>query len=563
VDINKVLHPDAGTSSAERAWHYFLAALNSGYMYYGTALDMEVKPTIACNEAVEHADAVIGDGSLDATPPTIWIPQRHPWNPGSTNFGPQYGYTQYESNGDFWVWTFAYDVSGVTSVTLKYRLDADGANPLSSTQNETYAGGPEVGSWQSLAMTYRAVPAGNVHNDPNIDFFEMPVYIADEYYVEVTGLRDVLIDYYVEAVDGKGYVRKSPIQHVYIGDGSGSGGPGDEVVVIDPDPAQAGQSVAISYDPAGRALASSPQVYLHYGFNGWNPVISPDPAMTWNAAESVWQVTVPVQSSATQLDLVFNDGAGTWDNNSGQDWHFTVTGGVPPEEEWEMDGALDAAATEVASNNGLHLYAGVIGDELYIACEDAGEGNDHFIFVANPPGPTMVSAPWAKAGQVAAWAAFLGNENDSGWSGWFDTSATTQSATGGGSGFLEGTINLTGEFGSVPAQVHLAMGPYATADGGALVSGSQVPASTDSDGNLEPNEFVLVDLCAVRVDKPTADFNEDCAVDLADYSIFEQCLNGPDNAPAATCPPGTDADLDNDLDVDLGDFAHFQDEFGG
>ncbi|MCK4658968.1 MAG: hypothetical protein KAV82_05545 [Phycisphaerae bacterium] len=560
VNINKILHPDGTTSAAERAWHYFLASLNSGYMYYGTSLDMEVKTTIACNEAMEHADWVIGDGSQDTTAPTIWIPQRHPWNPGSENFGPQYGYTVHHSNGDFWVWTFVYDVSGVTSVTLKYRIDADNANPLSSTQNETYAGGAEVGAWQSLPMNYRAFPTGNFHGDPSIDFFELPAYIADEYYVQVTGLREVLIDYYVEAADGKGYVRKSPIQHVYIGDGSGSG-PGD-AVEIDPDPAVAGQDVTISYNPVGRVLAGAPQVYLHYGFNGWNPVVSPDPAMTWNAQDEVWEITVAVLSSATQLDMVFNDGAGAWDNNGGQDWHFTVTGGQPPENEWEMDGALDAAATLVASNSGMELYVGVIDDVLYVATADAGEGNDHFVFLANPPG-YMRGHPWAKAGTVADWDAYLGNENDSDWSGWFDAGAGAGSATGGGSGYLEGIVSLTEEFGAVPTEVYLAVALYPTGDGSSLLWEYQVPPSVNSDGNVDPEEYIVVNVCDVRVDKLPTDFDQDCDVDLADLAIFTNCLNGPQAGSAGTCPPGVDADLDDDGDVDLADFAAFAQEYAG
>ncbi len=559
VNINKVLHPDGTTTAAERAWHYFLASLNSGYMYYGTSLDMEVKPTITCNEAVQHADTVIGDGSMDATPPTIWLPQRHPWNPGSESFGPQYGYTLYNSNGDFWVWTFVYDVSGVTSVTLKYRVDADGVNPLSSAQNETYAGGGEVGAWQSLPMTFRAFPAGNFHGDPNIDFFEMPLYIADEYYVQVAGVREVLIDYYIEAIDGKSTIARSPIQHVYIGDGSG--GSGGDAVAIDPDPAQAGEDVTVAYDPAGRPLASSPQVYLHYGFNGWNPVVSPDPAMSWNAAEAVWEITVPAQSSAFQLDLVFNDGAGTWDNNNGQDWRFTVEGGGLPPASWTMDGALDAEAVPVGSNNGITLHAGLIGDDLYLATQDASGGNDHFIFVANPPG-SLRSQPWAKAGSVANWAAYVGNENDNGWAGWFEAAGATQVTTGGGSGYLEATLDLAGEFGSIPDQVYVAVAIYPSADGTALIWASQVPASINSNGNVDAGEYLAIDTCEVRVDKLVADLDRDCDVDLVDHQRFVECYNGPDEPPAGTCQPGVDADLDNDADGDLADFAHLQDHYG-
>ena len=37
-----------GATAAERAWHFLLAGYESGYMYYGSSLDMEVKATLAC-----------------------------------------------------------------------------------------------------------------------------------------------------------------------------------------------------------------------------------------------------------------------------------------------------------------------------------------------------------------------------------------------------------------------------------------------------------------------------------------------------------------------------------
>ncbi len=556
VNLRRILYPDAAATSAERAWHYFLGSLNSGYMYYGTAEDMEVKPTVACNEAVQHADAVIGNGSGDATAPTVWIPQRHPWNPGSLNFGPQYGYRQYQSNGDFWVWTFVHDVSGIASVTFKYRLDSDGANPLSSTQNETYAGGAEVGAWQSLPMNFRQFPKGNVLNDPSIDFFELPTYIADEYYVQVTGIRSKLLDYYVEAIDTRGYVRRSPIQHVYVGDGSGSGGGGGgDVVTLAPHPPVAGQSVTIQYKPAGRPLAGAAQVYLHAGFNQWNPVISPDPAMTWNGASSTWDKTVSVPSNATQLDCVFNNGAGTWDNNGGADWHFAVSGGTPTDQ-WDMDGVRDTDSVLVATNNGMHLWAGLKGDVLYVACEDAGEGNDHFILLARTPG-SLNPAPWAKTGQVAAWDALLADENNNDYEGWFDTTAASQAITGSNGGVLEGTINLRDEFGTLPGTIYLALALYPTGDGSSLVYAAQVPASVNLDANLDAAEYVAVHLCALGGNAGVPeDFDSDCDVDVADFDLFQTCISGPGVSQAqSSCLP---ADLDDDTDVDQDDFGVFQ-----
>lgn len=557
VNIQRILYPSALTTPAERAWHYFLGALNSGYMYYGTSLDMEVKPTIACNEAVQHADAVIGDATLDATPPTIWIPQRHPWNPGSLNFGPQYGYQQFLSNGDFWVWTFVYDVSSVTSVTLKYRIDGDGLNPLSSTQNETYDGGPEVGPWQSLPMTQRVFPTGNFHNDPSINFFELPLYIADQYYVEVTDLREVLIDYYVEAIDGKGTIARSPIQHVWIGDGAGGGGPGGDGVTIDPDPPVAGQSALVTYNPAGRPLASAGQVYAHVGFNNWSTVLNPDPAMSWNAGESVWELNLSIPGSATQVDFAFNNGAGTWDSNGGQDWHFAVTGGQP-QETWTLDGTVDENALEVAGNGSLSLRAGILGDVLYVAAPQAGSGRDHFIFLAGSSLGSMAPAPWAKAGSVAGWSAFVGNENDNGWSGWFEAPAGSATATGAG-GYLEATIDLAAEFGTIPEVIHVAFARYATADGGALDPGGQIPQSINGNGNVDPGEFVALNTCDLRIDHVPhpADLNADCKVDQDDIAVFVDCVSGPGVPAPGTCP----ADSDTDGDFDLRDYARFQIDF--
>ncbi len=333
-------------------------------------------------------------------------------------------------------------------------------------------------------------------------------------------LRDMLIDYYVEAIDGNGVVARSPIQHVYIGDGSG-GGPGEDAVTIDPDPAQAGQQAAITYDPTGRPLDGAAQVYLHYGFNGWNPVISPDPTMIWNDSDSVWQIMVGVSSSATQLDMAFNNGADLWDNNGGTDWHFAVTGGEPPDDAWTMDGQLDAAATLVAENNGMVLYAGVIDETLYVATWDAGEGNDHFVFLADSPGG-LQPAPWTKAGQVAGWAAFIGNENDSLWAGWFDDVGASDVTAGGGGGYLEGTIDLFGQFGSVPDRVYLAVAPYLTPDGGSLQYDYQVPTSINDDGNVDAGEYV-----ALGTIMP-GDCSGDWRVDADDVACFVNVLLGAD-----------------------------------
>ncbi len=532
----------AGTNT-ERAWHYLLVSQASDYWYWDGTEIWDSNVTRGCNQAVAYADAAIA-GRSDNVAPTIFVPQREPYNPG----GFEWGATPEPS--DFEVWTYVYDVSGLTSVTLRWRVDQDGFNPIGSVQNETYAGGPEVGAWQSVAMSATAEPGPQ-------NGVLAATYRAVRYAAEVTGQTDVLIDYYVEAVDSVGHVKRSAIQHVYVGQGAATGG--GDVVAIDPDPPVAGQQVTIRYNPTGRPLAGAGSVRLHYGFNGWNPVVSPDPVMTWSAAEGVWIASVPVAASATQLDVVFNDGSGTWDNNGGADWHFAVTGGeeLPT---WELDGALDEDAMLVASNGGLDLYAGLIGETLYIATQAAAGGNDRFILVANPPG-ALGAAPWAKAGQVAGWGAFLANEVDNGWSGWFDTSGTVQQAR---AAWLEGTINLVEEFGAMPTQIHLAVASYGTGNGAALASALQVPASVNGNGNLEATEYLMVDLCAITVGSSAGspgDFDGNCVVNVLDYDLFERCLGGPAAGPAVTCG-GIDADLDDDGRVDLRDYTLLQSLIG-
>ena len=227
VRISRVADPAnfIDATSAELAWHKLLPAMTAGYMYYGTSLDMEVKPSVACNAAVSHADSVIG--STDNTAPTILVPQRQPYNPGGYGNGALWGWTLTPMSKNFYVWTFIYDVSGLYSSSLKYRVDADGVNLLSDNENETYTGGAGVGAWQSIAMTQRAGSTfvGNIFNDPEVNFDIMPQYIADEYYAQITGFTDTLLDYYVEAVDNKGNVAKSDIQHVWVGNLTGGDSP--------------------------------------------------------------------------------------------------------------------------------------------------------------------------------------------------------------------------------------------------------------------------------------------------------------------------------------------------
>jgi hypothetical protein len=332
--IDQIRDPGSygGTPSAiELGWHYYLAGLDSGFVYFGCTADECWRPVLAQSNAVRNVDSILAaNPTLDTTPPTVFIPQRYPYNPGTTNFGVEYSYQQYiPTNTDFWVWTYAYDVSGITNVTLLYRSNGN-SNPPTQDEFKTYAGGADTGPWISLSMTDRSVAPQNTLLPPK--------YIADYYYAKITGLTNTYVDYYVSATDSYGNTYNSPIQHVYVAptptSGGGGGGSTNGCVgrfCVSPTTPVAGEPVTITYTPAGGPIASASQFCIHLGWNNWATVVSPDGSMTFNSASSNWVYTATVSSTATQLDCDANNCDGTWDNNSGADYKFAVATGAAPQ----------------------------------------------------------------------------------------------------------------------------------------------------------------------------------------------------------------------------------------
>jgi hypothetical protein len=491
----------AGTTALERAWHYLLAGHESGYMYYGTALDFEIKATLAANRAVELTDPLLAGGP-DTTAPTVWLPQRLPWNPGGKGGGSLWHYpggAGADMTQDFDVWTFAYDVSGVDTVRLVYRTDLDGQDPIGSTQNETYAGGAEVGAWQTAAMTRRVFPKGNANNDPSINFTASPTYIADEWYAHVSGLNHVLVDYYCEARDASGRIKRTPIQHVWIGQSTVT--TTNPAVAWEPAAPVAGGTIAIHYDPVPGTLPdTSSAVRIHIGHSSWTNTIAPDPLMTWNAASHRFDYTYNIPATATKVDFVFNNGSNVWDNNGGADWHVNVTGAAPPAH--VIDGVLDAGAKAVASCGGQTLYADYDGHLLYLAMPKSTT-LDHFVTIARPESTSLRAAPWAKAGQVAGYNLMLANESTNGWTGWFNAAGTQPTAglTKAVGSVVEVLIDVATYTGTAPNSLALSFLGYGTADGGALQA--QMPCG-NNDNIASSDERAIVLASTVLAVAPTA-----------------------------------------------------------
>ncbi len=428
----------------ERAWHIYLCGLDSGFNYYGgLGNDDEVKTSLATRRAVEILQTyVTARMTNDHTAPTVFKPQRFPWNPGGYTFGwfnsiPG-GNTAYLKKmlSDFYIWTHAYDVSGISSITLKVRMDNDGVNSMANNDNETYAGGGDVGPWNSLAMTKRVLPNDRTSlnaaaNNGQIDYFITPPVNADYYFAKITqsslpNFRGKLLDYYIEAVDTRGNTNRTDIQHVFVeNDGANlpvasaasfstdprncapltitysanqgvlsnsipvvmqisfdtgtnwtpytmtNIGGGTSVYTIATIPALATSAiiwfqntngtiidsrnaqnwsttirdcnaptgpgaadtspsnpdgcnpVTIRYFQNAGALQTATQVYAHVGRNGWQNVLPGDPAMT--KVSNRWEYVYDPPAGTLQIDAVFNNGAGTWDNHSSADWHFAVS----------------------------------------------------------------------------------------------------------------------------------------------------------------------------------------------------------------------------------------------
>jgi hypothetical protein len=451
-------------NDVELAWHIYLGGLDSGFNYYGgLGNDDEVKQSLATRRAIEKLSGYVNAHlTSDRTPPSVLKPQRFPWNPGGYTFG-WFNSTTSDNRflkkmpSEFYVWTHAYDVSGVSSVNLKVRTDNDGVNPLSNNQNETYAGGSEVGAWINIPMTKRVLPKTQSElnaaaNNSQIDYFITSPELADYYFAKITnsnvsGFRGKLLDYYIEATDTRGNVSKSDIQHVFVEDDGGAPTP----------------------TPTPTATPTP------------TPTVTPTPTAT------------PTPSP-------------------------TATPGATPVP-FALDGQADSAGY-LEYGNGMTIYAAVRGGILYVATwspgNNGGGTNDHFIFVTDQLlGSASAPAPWAKTGNVALTATkpFIGAESASSFAGWFNAPAGSQVAkAASNTGQLEGTISLAAAFGAVPQTVYVASAAYQTADGGSLVA--QGPVG-NGDGNIDPVEFMPLAILAIKDDNADGKFDRlDPALDF-------------------------------------------------
>ena len=381
-----------------KAWHFYLNGETSCYWYwdYDTANPWDGNPTRACNMAIAEANKVIARNPTgDNRGPSIFPPQRQPYNPG----GKMWNETS-NAPSDFLVWTFIDDLSGVQSATLKWRKDLDGQWPMSSTQNETYAGGSEVGAWQSVAMTDDYWPPNKGSNVPD------PVNRAKRYRGTVSGQSDALIDYYVEAVDGNGKTNRSNILHVWVGEQTGgSGGDGDPTPSLwirspytYPNAAEVTADTPLYVNAEAGPSGTVTRVTLDYSVDGGTNWLRTNMTANaeWGSVGGQWfNLALGQFAAGTVLEYFFevSGGAATnRDDNGGANYVLTVAeGGGGSDTLWVGNTVQSPANGAIAATN-----------PIAIACESwpIGASTNVALVYSADGGATWTTTNFAKTGEA-------------------------------------------------------------------------------------------------------------------------------------------------------------------
>jgi hypothetical protein len=331
-------------NDVELAWHIYLKGLDSGFNYYGgLGNDDEVKPALATKNAIDKLQGFMTAArkAKDKTGPTILKPQRFPYNPGWYTFG-WFNNEPHINNSNFlkkmpswfYIWTHAYDLNGIPegNVKLKIRIDNDGVNPIDSNQNETFAGGSEVGDWVTIEMTKRVLPKTRTALNAaaangQIDYFVFdPAFwadpvIADYYFAKIDDIslpnfRDKLLDYYIESTDALGNVSKSEIQHVWVADDGETPSSG---VQFSPNPSDC-EPITVTYTATNGPLEGLTPVTMQISF---------DNGATWTSHEmsttlpNVWTYTISSPDNASSATVWFESGP-VIDSRNGQNWSVSI-----------------------------------------------------------------------------------------------------------------------------------------------------------------------------------------------------------------------------------------------
>ncbi|WP_406610610.1 PKD domain-containing protein [Agarivorans sp. JK6] len=329
-----------GANPAELGWYFLMASIDSGFGYYDENVDDGVKPTISFNQSLHfttpYVEANLGQ---DKTGPSVWWPQRYPYNPGSANSSKAEGWATVYADTKFAIYTYGYDVSGIQDIQVKVRVHKDKWATATDKTFKLYdpsahASDPDVdpsrvGEWQTFSMTERDLNGdmNGVDWQPSgKEMFEVvpAEKIGNMYFTYIDQYQEQLLDYYIEATDSKGNVTRSEIQQVYVGAGQFSSVGGK--TVEDVNGAIAGEAMFFTDNvvvgdkrPTAHINAAGGEVELGtvvtLSAAGSTDEEGPIASYLWSTGETSPSITVTLNERTT-ISVTVTDSVGQKDSTS-------------------------------------------------------------------------------------------------------------------------------------------------------------------------------------------------------------------------------------------------------
>ncbi|MFC1745003.1 hypothetical protein ACFL35_13505 [Candidatus Riflebacteria bacterium] len=235
-----------GSAKVKKAWAFLMCGETSCYEYWDGTEMWDSHPTRAVNQGIMAVRDVLQKwnrkSTADKIPPTIYMPQREPYNPGG------YEWSASPMPKDVTIWTYVYDISGLSSVDLEVATVTAGGIPVSKS------------GWQKTLMKGKVIAS---KTNPK------PIVKAKEYSAVIPGKKGQTYAYRVVAKDKAGNVKRTPTQYVYVGSVAGGG---DTKPCWQPVEPNKDQVITITSERPGM---------VHWGVNGWKmPVKEYWPAKT-------------------------------------------------------------------------------------------------------------------------------------------------------------------------------------------------------------------------------------------------------------------------------------------
>lgn len=248
---------------------------------------------------------------------------------GSSVMGPwnDYGFSPV-SGGEPGLWTLSFnDADSASTFVRLYAGDGPEAGPVHWSPNPVPATGATLRVYYNQNGRALAGRADVNWYGANPNTNTAPYLLEPMTFVS-NGIW--MIDLPVAPMaDGEvKFLFTDPLPSIY--DKNGGTGGGDYSAQIggratwSPDPVAPGDTLTITYDAAGGPLATSADVSLHLGFDGWESsgwqdvqtyVMTPVSGTVWTA-----DIAVPSNRTMTVNFVTKNAAETTWDNNNNRNW---------------------------------------------------------------------------------------------------------------------------------------------------------------------------------------------------------------------------------------------------